>query len=268
MQARALPVARGPFWLLLALHLYRSNPPLLSLLAFANLLLLLVASLAQPLGPFMLLLLSPVFVTLTANACAAISKYGLRISHPDLLLQGIRKNFILLLRLGIVQMSYVLLVVIALDALLPEINTQLLTSTVSTPSGSDSATSAALNIDPSQLGILLLHLGLTAAMVLPAFWFAPLLTAWHGVPPFKAVFFSWVAVLRNWRVFLAYAITAGIIGMLLPSILVGVLMMISGTLGSLVASVLQILLLVIFAPMLMAGVYCSYNDIFTNPPHA
>ncbi len=268
MQARALPVARGPFWLILALHLYRRNPPLLSLLAFANLLLLLVASLAQPLGPFMLLLLSPLFVTLTANACAVISKYGLQISHPALLLHGIRKHFSLLLRLGIVQMSYVLLVVIALEALLPEINTQLLTGAPATSMGSDPATSAALNIDPTQLGILFLHLGLTAALVLPAFWFAPLLTAWHGVPPFKAIFFSWVAALRNWRVFLAYAITAGIIGVLLPSILVGVLMMISSTLGELVASVLQIILLVIFAPMLMTGVYCSYSDIFTNPPHA
>lgn len=262
MQARALPVARGPFWLIQALYLYRRNPPLLSLLAFANLLLLLVASMAQPLGPFMLLLLSPLFVTLTANACAVISKSGLNISHPALLIQGIRKHFSLLLRLGIVQMSYVLLVVIALETLLPEVDAQLLTGA---RMGSNPAASAALNIDPAQLGILLLHLVLTAALVLPAFWFAPLLTAWHGLPPFKAIFFSWVAVIRNWRVFLAYAITAGIIGMLLPSIIIGLLMMVSATLGGLVASVMQVMLLVIFAPMLMAGVYCSYNDIFTSP---
>lgn len=266
MQARALPVARGPFWLVLALHLYRRNPPLLSLLAFANLLLLLVASLAQPLGPFMLLLLSPLFVTLTANTSAVVSKSGLQITHPALLLHGIRKHFSLLLRLGIVQLSYVLLVVIALEALLPEIDAQRLTGALDTSAGSNAATTAALNIDPTQLGILLLHLGLTAALVLPAFWFAPLLTAWHGTPPFKAVFFSWVAVIRNWRVFLAYAITAGIIGMIIPSIIVGLALMISGTLGSLIASVLQVMLLVIFAPMLMTGVYCSYNDIF-NTPH-
>lgn len=263
MQARKLPVARGPFWLVVALHLYRRNPPLLSLLAFANLLLLLVASMAQPLGPFMLLLLSPLFVTLTANACAAIAKPVGPVFQPERLFRGLRERISPLLRLGILQMGYVLLVVVVLDALLPEIDTRLLTGARMGADAATQATQATLNPDPAQLALLFLHLGLTAALVLPAFWFAPLLTAWHGLPPLKSIFFSFVAVMRNARVFLAYACTAGLVGVLLPAILLGLLMMISATLGTIAGAVMQFLLMLVFAPMLMTAVYCSYRDIFS-----
>ncbi|KAG0163976.1 hypothetical protein DFQ30_010693 [Apophysomyces sp. BC1015] len=39
------------------------------------------------------------------------------------------------------------------------------------------------------------------------FWFAPLLTAWHGVPPVKAIFFSFIACWRNRSAFLVYLAT-------------------------------------------------------------
>ena len=56
---------------------------------------------------------------------------------------------------------------------------------------------------------------LTALLYLPvslAFWHAPALVHWHGVPPVKSLFFSFVACLRNARAFLVYALAwAGII---------------------------------------------------------
>ena len=39
-----------------------------------------------------------------------------------------------------------------------------------------------------------------------ALWYAPLLTAWHRVPPLKALFFSFVAVMRNKGAFAIYAL--------------------------------------------------------------
>jgi hypothetical protein len=38
--------------------------------------------------------------------------------------------------------------------------------------------------------------------VLMAYWFAPLLIAWHRIPVGKAILFSFVASLKNWRAFL------------------------------------------------------------------
>ena len=51
------------------------------------------------------------------------------------------------------------------------------------------------------------HLLLFAPLSL-AFWHAPALTHWHGVPPVKSLFFSAVAVLRNWRAFTLYGLAA------------------------------------------------------------
>jgi hypothetical protein len=34
-----------------------------------------------------------------------------------------------------------------------------------------------------------------------AYWYAPVLAGWHGLSPAKALFFSFVACLRNWRAF-------------------------------------------------------------------
>ncbi|WP_116138915.1 BPSS1780 family membrane protein [Trinickia diaoshuihuensis] len=38
------------------------------------------------------------------------------------------------------------------------------------------------------------------------FWFAPVLTAWHGVPPVKAMFFSLVTCWRNRGAFIVYGL--------------------------------------------------------------
>ncbi len=38
------------------------------------------------------------------------------------------------------------------------------------------------------------------------FWFAPILAAWHGVPPVKAMFFSLVSCWRNRGAFIVYAV--------------------------------------------------------------
>jgi hypothetical protein len=49
----------------------------------------------------------------------------------------------------------------------------------------------------------------TAVFYLPvslAFWHAPALVHWHGVPPVKSLFFSFVACVRNGRAFLVYGL--------------------------------------------------------------
>jgi hypothetical protein len=60
---------------------------------------------------------------------------------------------------------------------------------------------------------------LSALLYVPlslAFWHAPALVHWHGVPPVKSLFFSLVACIRNGRAFLVYGMAwAGIVAAIL-----------------------------------------------------
>lgn len=102
-------------------------------------------------------------------------------------------------------------------------------------------------------------------MALPmvlAFWFAPLLTAWNAIPPAKSLFFSLVAVWRNWRAFLLYGLTALLAGALLPGLLLLIADFFSKGLGEAISAALSMFLLLVYAPVLMTGTYLSYVDVF------
>jgi hypothetical protein len=85
--------------------------------------------------------------------------------------------------------------------------------------------------------------------VMAAFWFAPPLAAWHSAAPVKALFFSFVACLMNWRAFLAFGV--GALGLTLPLVL-----------ALAVAPPLFVALLVLVLPILFASFYASYADVF------
>jgi len=257
MQAHRLPARHGLFWLAGGFLLYRRNPPLLSMLTFANMLLALMCSLLQPFGPFLLVLGSPLIIVLIANACAAIAEYGPLQLSPLMLLRGLREHTRLLLRLGVVQMACLILVTLLVDAVLPDIDPAALLK----PS---SPGQPPVLPDTRQLGTLLLHLILVALAVLPAFWFAPLLTAWHGINPVKSVFFSLIAVWRNWRAFLVYVLAAGTLVLLIPALLMALFSLLPGFLGSLLGTAVQLLVLLMLAPMLATGAYCSYREIIVR----
>ena len=57
-----------------------------------------------------------------------------------------------------------------------------------------------------------------------------------------------------------------LIGVLLPTLLVIAATMVSARLAEIVSLVLQGVLLLIFAPVLMATVYLSYRDVFVAEP--
>lgn len=95
-----------------------------------------------------------------------------------------------------------------------------------------------------------------------ALWYAPLLAAWHGVPPFKALFFSFVAVLRNKGAFLVFALSWFGVA-LLASFGVRVLNALLGENPVLLSMLLSPLSL-----LLITAVYCSfwatYRDAVTS----
>jgi hypothetical protein len=118
-----------------------------------------------------------------------------------------------------------------------------------------------------QSGEFFVALSIAAALYVPvmlAFWFAPVLTAWHGMGAAQALFFSLIACLVNWRAFIAYGVVAALMTVVAPLAVLSVLASISG--GGLRASVLSLFfpLLLVMLPTLFASFYVSYRDIFAS----
>ena len=106
---------------------------------------------------------------------------------------------------------------------------------------------------------------LALALFMPlmmAYWFAPVLVAWHDLSAAKSLFFSFVACLRNWRAFLVYGAAIVIIGALLPGVLAGVLSAVLPSGGGMVSIILTILIVLFLLPTLYASFYVSYRDVF------
>ena len=116
--------------------------------------------------------------------------------------------------------------------------------------------------DMEEVAGMLLRLFLLAAPLLLAFWFAPLLTGWDKVPPGKAVFFSLIACWRNLGAFLVYLLSIVAVAIVLPGLVMALATMVApGLLGGL-SFVLRTVLIVVLTPILMAGAYISYREVF------
>ena len=94
------------------------------------------------------------------------------------------------------------------------------------------------------------------------FWFAPPLAAWHSASPVKALFYSFLACLINWRAFLAYAAATGLITLVVPFVLAVTLRTL---LGDVSFAWLAFPLLGVLLPTLFASFYASYRDVFATP---
>ena len=112
---------------------------------------------------------------------------------------------------------------------------------------------------------------LAMAMFVPlimAFWFAPVLVAWHNLQAAKALFFSLVACARNWRVFLAYAGAALLFGAILPGVAIGMLSLMFADASRVFSVVFTTLIVLIILPTLNASFYVSYREVFVTDDEA
>jgi hypothetical protein len=116
-------------------------------------------------------------------------------------------------------------------------------------------------------GSLLLATEIALVLLCPlimAYWYAPVLAGWHGLSPAKALFFSFVACLRNWRPFLVYSLAIGVVATLVPGIVLGILAALLPSGASLVLVLMMVLLILVLAPTLFASFYVSYRDVFVS----
>lgn len=248
MQARKLPARHGALWLVAGFRLFRNNPPLLTVLTLGYLFLVVFLNLLPLIGPFLLPLALPALAVLVANGCriAEGRRGGIGAGAAGMLTRGLRGQGAPLLRLG----GLHLLGSVAILGL-----GMAMEGGPITLFGLDRAE------DEKALAAMLRLLAV-AMPVIMAFWFAPLLTAWDGVPPLKAVFFSFVASWRNWRAFTAYGLTVALVAVAIPGLLLIAAGPISQSLVQALSIALRMVLVFVGAPVMMASVYLSYRDVF------
>lgn len=238
-----MPARAGIVWVIASYRLFRANMPLLSALTFGYLMVFtLMLVLPGGIGGMLFPLLQPMLTLAIANGCRGIAKNGNRPPPPDLL-AGIRKRRPELMKLGALQLAGSLTVMLMMYLLDAKPDPE----------------------QPDQIFQVMAVVALLSSPLLLAFWFSPLLTGWHDVPPLKSTFFSLVAALRNWRAFLVYALTLLAV-VLLPALLAMFAMQISETFGQILAKAIEILMLLLVLPTVLAGTYVSYHDIFAAPP--
>ena len=98
--------------------------------------------------------------------------------------------------------------------------------------------------------------------IMMAYWFAPVLAAWHRLSLGRSLFFSLVACWINWRAFLIYGAGLLLVAGIMPGILLGLLLLIFPDAANFVAVIVTMPMVLVIAPTLFASFYACYRDIF------
>jgi hypothetical protein len=100
--------------------------------------------------------------------------------------------------------------------------------------------------------------------IVVAYWFAPVLVAWHDLSAGKSLFFSVVACFRNWRAFLVYTVSLYFFASLLLVFAALLLNTVFASTGDGFASALMMVILFVVLPGTYASFYVSYCDVFVT----
>ena len=258
--AHIVPAVHGPGWLAQGWRLFRVAPLAWLLLVFAYWFLMALISIPPLIGVVAASILVPPFATGFMAVSRAAERGG-----PialGLLFEGFRRRPDVQLTLGGI---YFLSLVLVLGA----------------SALADGGAFARLLLggeqpEPEMIssGAFLYAILVAAALYIPvmlAFWFAPVLAAWHGIGALKALFFSLFACLMNWRAFLAYCVAAALLTLVPPFIVLSAagLLMHGAERASVVSLVFP--MVIVLLPTVFASFYASYRDVFgadSAPPSA
>jgi hypothetical protein len=199
MHINPLRAAIGWRWVRDGFAVLRRQPVALLAITFLNLMLLSLSLLIPVFGPVAPLVLTPVLTVGLMHAVRA-SEAG-RMPSPLLLVAGFKDGggnaWRPLLILGGFNATATLLA-LALAALVDggQLMDLVTGGTLEDPQA----------IDENSLLYSAIVFVLVYTPAQMALWYAPLLSAWHDIPPFKALFFSFFAVLRNKGAFLVFGL--------------------------------------------------------------
>ena len=249
MSTRVVSFAGGVRWLAEGWRLFRVAPALWLLLAFAYWMVLLTLS-RLPIVGFAMWLLHPAL----SLGFLALSRSCERRGRLEvgLLLEGFRVRPAAQFTLGLVYVGLLALVIGAMTLLADE-------SVAPTVLGGRKTDAA---LQANELVSLLFTASVLYLPVLMLFWFAPALTAWHGMSPGQALFYSFFAAFLNWRAFLGYGLVTILITVVIPSLVLGGLLVATAGKAKIDILALVFALFIFFQPTLFASFYASYRDVF------
>ena len=243
MRLNIVPPRTGLQWVRAGLRTYFRQPLALTGLFFMYTTVIVVLGQIPVLGPLAGGLLVPA-ATLGLMAATAEAQRG-RFPMPSVLLSAFRagrQQMRAMLMLGAIYAAASLLI------------TQLAVLIAGAPASPPTPADAAPGFDAAMVMALVLHMPLFVM-----FWHAPALVHWHGISPGKSLFFSVVAVLRN---FGAHALF--IMGWLALFLGAGTLF---GTLGAALggaamAQAVTLPIALVLASMFSSSVYFTFMGSF------
>lgn len=251
MRAETLPSAAGWRWIRDGFAIFRRNPPLLSMLVVAYWMTVLVLNILPVIGALAASLAIPGLSVGLMQAARELERgrpVGLQTLYG-----GFRQNPRTLVALGAL---YLCCTLAALGASALVDGGELLRFMLSAKPADREAVEGG--------GFMLPALVVTALMlpVVMAWWFAPVLAAWHNLGVGKALFFSFVACWINWRPFLAYGIGLLVVAGLLPGLVVAVLLLVVPEAQAFATALVTVPMVLIIAPAIFASFYATYRDVF------
>jgi hypothetical protein len=98
--------------------------------------------------------------------------------------------------------------------------------------------------------------------IMMAYWFAPVLAAWHRLTLGRSLFFSFVACWMNWRAFMVYGAGLLLVAGVVPGVLLGVLLLIFPDAANFITAIVTMPMVLVIAPTIFASFYACYRDIF------
>lgn len=255
MQLLEVSAKEGYVWFRQGIWLFRKNPLAFLMLLFIYLIAAQLAIFVPLFGIIALLVLTPGLSVGVMTACREVIQN--RRVLPTVLLAGFRSNgkqaMRNLLVLGgiyavlVFSLSLIATSVVDIGAVAPVVL-----------KGEEPSAEAI-----RQLYYALLIGALLYTPVAMMFWFAPLLSAWHQVPPVKALFFSWTACWRNRGAFFTYAVVFALLLVAVPLFLEAVFASFGGeTLLSFLVTPYSLLMLAI----LYCSFYATYRGCFNVVP--
>ena len=241
-----LPASVGVTWIRQGFALFRKQPAELAMLFLLYMLLMYSLALIPLLGQLLPLMLMPAFSMAFMQACVEIDA-GRKV-RPALLLTAFRSPALgTLLRLGSLYMLAVLTAVAASTLIDDGVFWKLLSGQLKP------------DAEGVSFGSLPLAMLFSALVYLPfsmAFWHAAPLATWQRMGLFKSLFYSFFAVRRCGKAFLAYALGWFLIGFIAP-LFIGVLF------GLLVDKALVPMVLVPLSVVFTLAMYCSFYPTYT-----
>jgi len=254
VQARIVGAVRGARWLREGWQLFRPAPFGWLALSCVYLIGTNVLALIPVVGIMAALILVPP-LTVGMMAAAREASAG-RAPRLALLAEGLRTETRAQLVLGVVYLACSMLIFAAMSAADGAGGLRELMS------GRDASGEA-------DLDALALPLAVFVALYLPVsmmFWFSPPLVAWHATGAPRALFFSLVACLLNWRAFLAYGASVVLMMVVVPGLVLLALRIVFAVDLRMAAVSLVFPFLVLMLPTLFASFYVSYRDVFGTKP--